>query len=82
MTITCGIQPNGVVTMVMEVLHNTCNMCIGDLSDMYASVLGPATLRPQACISGKPLMPKLQLLHIINFTIAYNNNCTSILLFP
>ena len=35
MTITCGIQSTGVVTMAMEVLHNTCNMCICDLPDMY-----------------------------------------------
>ena len=36
MTITCGIQPTDVVTMTMEVLHNTCNMYIRDLPDMYA----------------------------------------------
>ena len=45
-TISCGIQHTGVVTMVMEVLHNGCNMCIynHDLPDMYA-------LRPQAYTS-------------------------------
>ena len=32
-TITCGIQPIDVVTMTMEMLHNTCNMCIHDLPD-------------------------------------------------
>ena len=42
MTITCGIQPTNVVTMVMKVLHNSCNMCTLDLSDMYALALGPA----------------------------------------
>ena len=36
LTITCGIQPTVVVTMVMEVLHNSCNMCTLDLPDMYA----------------------------------------------
>ena len=25
-TIDCGIQPTGFVTMAMEVLHNTCNV--------------------------------------------------------
>ena len=54
-TITCGIQPTGVITMAMKVLHNTCNMCICDLPDMDA-------LNPQAYISGKSLMPMLQLL--------------------
>ena len=42
MTFTCGIQPTGAVTMAMEVLHNTCNMCINDLPDMY--VLSPWVL--------------------------------------
>ena len=46
MTITCGIQPTGVVTMAMEVLHNTCNMCICDLPDMYA--LSPQAFGPLA----------------------------------
>ena len=54
MTITCGIQPTGVVTMAMEVLHNTCNMCICDLPDMYAGLM--------AYISGKCFMCMLQLL--------------------
>ena len=40
MTITCGIQPTNVVTMVMKVLHNSCNMCTLDLTDMYALALG------------------------------------------
>jgi len=50
--------------MHMEVLHISCNMCTRDLPDMYA-------LSPQACgprawayISGKSLMPMLQLLHV------------------
>ena len=34
-TITCGIQPTGVVTMAMEVLHNICNMGIKDLPDTH-----------------------------------------------
>ena len=37
-TITCGIQPTGVVTMEMKVFHNTCNMCIHDLSDINALI--------------------------------------------
>ena len=36
MTITCGSQPTGVVTMAMKVTYNTCNMCICDLPDMHA----------------------------------------------
>ena len=36
MTITYGIQPTGVVTMAMKVLHNSYNMC---LPDMYAHVI-------------------------------------------
>ena len=36
MTITCGIQTTGVVTMGTKVIHNTCNMAICDLPDMYA----------------------------------------------
>ena len=37
-------------------LHITCNMCTCDLPDMYALGL-------QAYISGKSLVPMLQLLH-------------------
>ena len=36
MTIIYGIQATGVVTIAMEVLHNSCNICIHDLSDVYA----------------------------------------------
>ena len=53
MTITCGIQPTGIVTMAMKVLHNTCNMCTLDLPDMNALI-------PWSYISGKSLMLKLQ----------------------
>ena len=37
MTITCGIQPTGIVTMKMKVLHNICNMYIYncDLAYLY-----------------------------------------------
>ena len=35
MTITCGIQPTFVTTMAVEVLLNTCNMCICILPDTY-----------------------------------------------
>ena len=38
MTITCGIQPTGTLTMAMEVLHNTCNMYICNLSNMNAVI--------------------------------------------
>ena len=38
MAITCGIQPTSVVTMVVKVLHNTCNVCICELPDMNALV--------------------------------------------
>ena len=37
-TITCSIQPTGVVTMAIKVLHNTCNMCIRDLPDINALI--------------------------------------------
>ena len=53
LTNKCDIQPTGVVTMAMEVLHNTCNMCIHDLNPLGL----------WAYISGKSLMPMLQLLH-------------------
>ena len=38
MKITCGIQPTGVVTMAMKVLHSSCNMCISDLPNMNALI--------------------------------------------
>ena len=38
-----------------EVIRISCDMGVYDLLDMYA-------LSPWACISGKPLMPILQLL--------------------
>ena len=60
-TITCGIQPTGVVTMIMKMLYNTCNMCICDFPDMNALV--PWACTPWAQTSGKSLMPMLQLLH-------------------
>ena len=41
-------------------LHITCNMCTRDLPDMYA--LSPAALGLRAYISGKSLVPMLQLL--------------------
>ncbi len=44
------------------VLHNTCNMCIRDLPVCMPSALGPAALGLLAYISGKSLMPMLQLL--------------------
>ena len=46
MTITCGIQPIGVVTIAMKMLHNTCNMCILHLPDMNALI--PQTWGPWA----------------------------------
>ena len=44
MTITCGIQPTIIVTMVMKVLHNSCNMYTLDLIDMYALTLEPVAV--------------------------------------
>ena len=38
--ITCTFQSTGVVTMVMEVLHNSCNMCTCDLPDNVVIALG------------------------------------------
>ena len=56
-TITCDIQPTGVVTMAMEVLHNTCNMCICDLPNMYA--WSPQASGIATYVSGKSQMPML-----------------------
>ena len=67
MTITCGFQPTDAATMAMEVLHNSCNICPGtlDLTDIIFSPQPVALgLRIQAYISGKSLMPMLQLLHV------------------
>ena len=44
MTITCGTKPTNVGTVAMKVLHNSCSMCIFDLTDMYAFALGPVAL--------------------------------------
>ena len=60
-TIICGIQPTIVVTMAMKVLHNRCNMCTLDLTDMYALALRLVVLMPHACISVKSVMHMLQL---------------------
>ena len=38
--ITYGIQPTGAVTMAMEVLHNSCNMCSSDCPICMPSGLG------------------------------------------
>ena len=46
-TVTCGIQPTGVLTMAMKLLHNTCNMYIRDLPKMNTLIpraLGPRSL--------------------------------------
>ena len=47
-TSTCDIQYPGTVTTAMEAFHNTCNMCILDLPDMYV-----LSSHASACISGK-----------------------------
>ena len=48
---------------VLEVIHTTCNMSTCDLLDVYAPEL--VALRLWACISGKSIMPMLQLLHML-----------------
>ena len=63
MTITCGIQPTSVVTMAMNVLHNTCNKCIHKLPDTY-------TLSPQVA---------LRLHHVTTITCVGLQCCTAIL---
>ena len=72
MTIICGIQLTGVVTMATEVLHNTCNMCFCDLPDMNALI--PWACGPQA--SGIHIrqipMPMLQLLLVPSLKL-YNS---------
>ena len=35
---------NNIVIMAMKVLHNSCNMCTLDLTDMYALTLWPVAL--------------------------------------
>ena len=39
-TLTCSIQPTGVVTMAMKVLHNTRSMCIRDFPDINSQASG------------------------------------------
>ena len=75
MTITCGIQPTGVYTMAMKVLHNTCNMCVHNMPDMNALIPGL-----WAYISGKSLMLMLQLIHVHCSHLLLNRHfCTNIL---
>jgi len=50
--------------MYMEVLHISCNMYTNDLPDMYA-------LRLWAYISGKSLVPMLQLLYVYIYLFVY-----------
>ena len=46
-------------------IHNTFNMAIHDLPDMYA--LSPQACGPRTYISGKSLMAMLQLLHTMGY---------------
>ena len=48
-------------------LHITCNMCTRNSPDMYA--LSPWACGPRAYISGKSLVPMLQLLHKLLYVI-------------
>ena len=50
-------------------IHNTYNMAIRDLPDMYS--LSPRACGPRVYISGKSLMAMLQLLHNIIKYIKY-----------
>ena len=67
MTITCGIQSNGVVTMAVEMLHNSCNMstCLICMPKAWGpwAYISYVARGLRAYISGKYLMPMLQLLH-------------------
>ena len=65
MTITCGIQPTNVVTMAMKVLHNSCNMCTLDLTDVCTHPWACGPMHARIYISGKSL------LHMHVTTIAY-----------
>ena len=49
-----------VIFKLVEVIHITCNMGAHHLSDMCT--LRPVTFKLRPCISGKSLMPMLQLL--------------------
>ena len=52
-------------------IHITCNMCSCDLPDMYArgpqARVCPRAAGPRAYISGKSLVPMLQLLHVVMY---------------
>ena len=65
MTIICGIQSIGVVTIAMKVLHNSSNMCIHDLRDNYVYTVALRHIRqiPYA----------LQLLQRISLTMKHFN---------
>ena len=52
-------------------LHNSCNTGTRGLPD--TSTLGPAALGLQVYISGRPLMPVLQLLHMVLVLNSENN---------
>ena len=65
MTITCGFQTTGVVTMAMKVLHNTCKMCIRDLPVMNALI-------PQACDPWASRIHIKEIPHAHVITIACN----------
>ena len=50
-----------------QVVHNSCNMGTRSLPDIYTQDLGPAALVLWVYISGKPLVPMLQLYIVARF---------------
>ena len=69
-TITCGIQPTNVVTMAMEALCNSCNMCTLDVTDMHALTLSTVALF---------LMHTCQLSHLYTCNNYVQHNLVTIL---
>ena len=48
--------------LTIKVVHNSCNMCTCVLPDMYTLI--PRACGPRVYISGRTLMPMLQLLNV------------------
>ena len=58
-----------------QVVHNSCNMGTRGLPDIYTpSALGPVALMLWVYISGKPLVPMLQLYNIYIYIYIYIYN--------
>ena len=78
----CGFTINcyylGFCPITKWYVHNSCNMGTCDLPDT-PSALGPAAFVLLVLISGKPLMPMLQLYNVQH--IKWQNTCTACMYF-